>query len=179
MNIRRLTVSAMLAALAIVMMMVVRFPLIPAAPFLEYDMGDVPVLIGTFMFGVPSGLLILLVVSLIQALTVSAASGWVGFVMHFAASGLFLIAAGLIYKKIPSVKGVVLGLVCGSVVMVAAMIPLNLIFTVYFLGTPRQAVTDMLIPAIIPFNALKAIINSVGSFILYIPLKKALKSIKV
>ncbi len=178
-NVRRLTVSAMLAALAMVLMLAVRFPLVPAAPFLEYDMADVPVLIGTFLLGVPSGLGILFVVSLIQAITVSAASGWVGFVMHFAASGLFLIAAGLIYKKLPTAKGMLLGLICGTAVMVAIMIPLNLVFTVYFLGTPRQAVAEMLLPAIVPFNALKGVINSAVTFILFIPLKKALKSIKV
>ena len=42
---RRLVEMAMLAAISIVLVMLIRIPLIPAAPFLEYDMADVPVLV--------------------------------------------------------------------------------------------------------------------------------------
>ena len=41
---------SMLAALGVVLMLMVRFPLIPSAPFLEYDMGDVPVILAAFIF---------------------------------------------------------------------------------------------------------------------------------
>lgn len=36
-NTRKLTTLAMLAALAIVLVALIHFPLVPAAPFLEYD----------------------------------------------------------------------------------------------------------------------------------------------
>ena len=41
----QLVQKAMLTALAIVLMLIVRFPLLPSAKFLEYDMGDIPVII--------------------------------------------------------------------------------------------------------------------------------------
>lgn len=167
---------AMLAALSVVLMLLVRFPLIPSAAFLEYDMGDVPVLIATFLFGPLAGTAVLVVESLIQALTVSAQSGWVGFVMHVCSSGVFLIAAGLIYKKFPSIKGLLAALTVGSILMTLVMIPLNLIFTVHFLGSPREVVMDMLVPAIIPFNLFKAVLNSVVAGILFVPLQKILKN---
>lgn len=178
-NILKTVELAMLAALSVVLMLVVRFPLIPTASFLEYDMGDVPVLIATFLFGSLPGFAVLVIESLIQAITVSSSSGWVGFVMHVCSSGVFLLAAGLIYKKIKSVKGLIFGLAVGSIVMTLIMIPLNLIFTVHFLGTPREAVISMLIPAIIPFNLFKAVINSVVSAITYIPLQKILTKSKL
>jgi riboflavin transporter FmnP len=41
------------------------------------------------------------------------------------------------------------------------MIPMNLVFTVYFLNAPMQVVVDMLVPAIIPFNLIKAGANCI------------------
>lgn len=171
----KMVTLAMLAALGVVLMAIVRFPLIPSAPFLEYDMGDVPVLIATLMFGPLEGLLCLLVVSLLQTLTVSSAMGWIGFIMHMISSGVFLLAAGLIYKKIKSLKGLIAGLICGAVAMTLVMIPLNILLTPIYMGAPRQEVINMLIPAIIPFNAAKGAISSAVTAILFIPLSKILK----
>ncbi len=171
---------AMFAALSIVLLYAVRMPLIPAAPFLEYDMADVPVLLGTLMLGTGSGLLILLVACLIQAITVSAASGWIGFMMHFIASGVLIITADLIYKKLgKNTKSLLIGLVCATAAMTVVMIPLNLIFTGIFTGAGVKAVVSMLIPAIIPFNLLKAGINCAITFIIFLPLKKILKKFSI
>lgn len=89
----------MLAAVAVVSVYFIKFPLLPSAPFLEYDIADVPVLIGTMLFGPSAGLVILLITSAIQAITVSSSSHIIGFIMHFCASGVLVIAAGLMYKK--------------------------------------------------------------------------------
>lgn len=171
----RTVIMAMLAALSIVSLYIIRMPLIPAAPFLEYDAADIPVLIGSMLLGPVHGIIILLAVCLIQALTVSASSGWIGFVMHFAASGIFVLVAANIYKKNKSIKSLIAGLAAGSLAMVIAMIPLNLVFTGIFLGAGTQTVVQMLIPAILPFNILKAVINSVAAFAIYTPISEILK----
>ncbi len=95
----RLAIAAMLTALSVVSLYAIRLPLIPSAPFLEYDAADIPVLIGSMLLGPGMGLLMLLAVCAIQAFTVSAASGWIGFVMHLAASGVLVLIASMIYKK--------------------------------------------------------------------------------
>ncbi len=172
---RKLVTLAMLAGLSIVLMYLVRFPIIPAASFLEYDMADVPILIGTFLFGPAGGLILVAIVSVIQGVTVSAASGWIGIVMHMIATGSFVIVAGLVYKWVQTRKGAVWGLVMGSLAMTGIMIPLNLIFTVMFLGVPYDAVVAMLWPAIIPFNLLKAGINSALTFFVYKPVSKVMR----
>jgi riboflavin transporter FmnP len=51
--------------------------------------------------------------------------------------------------------------------MAAVMIPLNLLLTPLFMGAPVQVVVDMIIPAILPFNLIKAGLNSVVTLILY------------
>lgn len=94
----------MLAAIAVVLVMLIHFPIIPAVSFIEYDMADVPVLIGTLLYGPIPGLLILLVASLVQAFILGI-NGWVGFVMHFVASGAMVLLVGILYDRKPSLTG--------------------------------------------------------------------------
>lgn len=155
-----------LSALSIVLMLVVRFPIIPAAPYLIYEPADVPILIGTFLFGPLAGLSMTAVVSLIQA-TLLSADGWVGFVMHVVATGAFVITSGLIYKKKHSLKGAIIALVAGTLAMTLVMIPVNLIIQPRFYGVPYDVVKGLLIPAVIPFNLLKAGLNSIITAIVY------------
>lgn len=171
----RLAIAAMLTALSVVSLYAIRLPLIPSAPFLEYDAADIPVLIGSMLLGPGMGLLMLLAVCAIQAFTVSAASGWIGFVMHLAASGVLVLIASMIYKKKPSFKRLIVGLVLGSLAMTAVMVPLNIVFTGIFLGQGAKAVAELLIPAIIPFNLLKACINSTATVAIFAPTAKILK----
>ena len=111
---------------------------------------------------------------MIQGVTVSSGSGLIGILMHFIATGTFVIVAGLIYRWMQSRKGAVMGLVFGTLAMTGIMIPLNLIFTVHFLGVPTEAVVALL-PVIIPFNLIKAGINSVATFFVYKPVSKIMK----
>ena len=99
--------------------------------------------------------------------TVSAASGWYGILMHVIATGTYVLVAGNIYKANKTKKQAILALVCGTLAMAAVMIPANLFITPIFMGAPRAAVAAMLPTAIIPFNLLKAGINSVVTFLLY------------
>ena len=84
---KKLTTMAMLAALSIVLISIVHFPLFPSAPWMEYDPADIPIFIGTFLFGPISGLLLTVAVSVIQGVTVSAASGPIGIVIADALLG--------------------------------------------------------------------------------------------
>ncbi len=163
----RLVKMALLAAMSILLVTIIHFPLLPQAPFMEYDPADIPIMIGTFMYGPVAGFIITVVASLVQAMTVSAGSGWIGFVMHVMATGTFALVAGSIYRKFHTFKGGIMALICGSMAMALMMIPANLIFTVIFMGVPREAVIKMIIPTIIPFNLLKAGINSVITLIVY------------
>lgn len=175
-NVKRLTTLGILTAVSIVLVYLVRFPIFPSAAFLEYDMADVPILIGTFLFGVPSGLMLTFLVSVIQGMTVSAGSGWVGIVMHIFSTSAFVTTTGAIYAKGgKTIQSALIGLIAGTVVMAAVMVPLNLIFIVHFYGVPQQAVMAMLVPVIIPFNLIKAGLNSVVSFLVFKGAEKVLK----
>ena len=168
----RLVKLGVLAALSCLMMLI-RFPLF--LPFLEYDMADIPILIGAFLYGPWWGLLLTGVVCILQGLTVSAASGVIGMLMHFFATGALVIVAGLLYRRFHTIRGALLSLVCGAVTMIVLMIPLNLVFTGLFMGTPVDVIAGLLLPAIIPFNAVKAFLNALITFLLYKHIGRVLK----
>ena len=150
----------MLAAVAVVLVMLIHFPIIPAVSFIEYDMADVPVLIGALLYGPLPGLCILLVVSLIQAFALGG-NGWVGLVMHFVASGAMVVIASCLYRSKPGLPRLVVGLALGALAMTVIMIPMNLIFTVHFFGVPHDVVVSLLVPGIIPMNLIKAAANCI------------------
>ena len=158
---RQLVSMAMLGAISIVLVAVIHFPLIPAAAFLEYDPADIPILICAFAYGPLAGLLLTVVVCFIQGFTVSAQSGIIGIVMHIFATGCCVLVTGSIYKRNKTRKTAVIALILGALVQTAAMVLMNMIFTPLFMGAPLETVLALMIPAIIPFNVLKAGINGV------------------
>ena len=164
---RTMVSFAMLAAISIVLVSVVHFPLVPAAAFLEYDPADIPILVGAFAFGPLAGVILTTVVSVIQGMTVSAGSGVIGIIMHVFATGSCVLVAGNIYARNKTRKTAAIALVAGALVQTVAMVVMNLIFTPLFMGAPLAVVVSMLIPAIIPFNLLKAGINCAVTFVLY------------
>ena len=158
-KIRKLVTMAMLAALSIVLVYVVHFPIFPAAPFLEYDPADIPILIGTFAYGPVAGIILTVVVSVIQGMTVSASSGFMGIAMHIFATSILVLVAGNIYRLKHTKKGAVIALICGVAAMTAGMVVFNYFITPYFI-TPdiadaaavaanRDFVKTLLVPVII------------------------------
>lgn len=172
---RKLTAMAMICAISIVLVAVIHFPIFPAAPFLEYDPADIPIFIGTFAYGPWAGLLLTMVVSLIQAFTVSSASGMVGALMHIFATGSFCLVAGFVYKRSKTRGAAALALLLGAITMTVTMVIWNLVFTPIFLGVPIDAVKPMILPIIVPFNLIKSGVNALITFLIYKSISKVIK----
>ena len=162
----RLAKMAMLVAISIVLVAIVRFPIFPAVTFLEYDPADIPIMVGTFAFGPGAGILLTVVTSVLQGVTVSAKSGAYGIIMHIIATSTLVIVAGLIYRKEKTKKHAIVGLLCGTAAMTLIMIAANLVITPLFMGVPRSAVWDLM-PFIAAFNVVKAGVNSLVTFLIY------------
>ena len=160
MDTRLIARIGLLTALSLVFLLVVpRVALVPAAPYLQYDMADVPILLAGFLLGMGPGFWVLGLVSLFQGLLLGE-NGLIGAFMHFCATGALLWVACTVAARIHGAKGKVLGLVLGSVAMMLVMVPMNLLVTVYIFGQPQEVVLAALLPGIMPFNLLKALINS-------------------
>ncbi|WP_290770821.1 ECF transporter S component [Anaerofustis sp.] len=182
---RRLVTLSMLIALSIVLMLIVRFPIMPSAAWLEYEPMDIPLLIAGLQFGPVVGIIAVVISSCIQAMTVSAMNGWVGALMHIISSSALVGVTAYVYGKNKTKKGAMIGLILGALSMVLIMIPANLIITTNFYGMPLEAVKASLPVAVIPFNLLKAGINCLVTFIIYKPISNFIhkepdrKSVKV
>jgi len=161
-----------LAAVSIVLVAIIHFPIVPAASFLEYDPADVPILLGTFALGPFAGFVLTAIVAVIQGLTVSAASSWYGIIMHLLATGLYVIVAGNVYKKKKTKRNAIKALALGTLSMVAIMVPANIFLTPIYmdvlLGIPNgKDIVMGLLPSIVLFNVIKAGLNSVITFFVY------------
>ena len=166
-KIRKLVVMALLVAISVVLIYAIRFPLVPAAAFLEYDPADIPILIGALAYGPVAGVMLTVVASLIQGLTVSAGSGWYGIIMHIIATSTLVVVASGIYRFKHTRTGGIVGLVLGTLSMGLIMMPANHFITPLFTGWPVEAVDALLLPGILPFNLIKAGLNSFITFLTY------------
>ncbi len=166
---RILTTMAMLTGLSIILVLMVNFPILPAVPFMKYDPADVPILIGTFLFGPIAGLILTALVSVLQGVFISSDGGIIGIIMHFLATGSFVIVAGNIYHRTLTKTAALIALVAGVLAMTVVMVGCNLVLTPLFLGAPMEKVIELLLPAIIPFNLIKAGINAIIVWIIYKP----------
>ena len=88
---------AMMTAVSIVLLLIVRIPF-PPAPFLVYDPADVPIYITAFAYGPVAGLIVTLIVCIIQAFMLGG-DGLYGFLMHFVATGIVAVVIGLMYAR--------------------------------------------------------------------------------
>ena len=173
---RKLTLAAMFAALAYIVMVVIHIHLVAAAPFLTYDPKDVILAICGFTLGPIPALTTTAVVSLLEMLTVST-TGPIGFVMNLLSSASFVLPAAALYKRRRTLAGAGIGLTLGVVLAVIAMLLWNYFITPLYMGTPREAVAAMLLPVFLPFNLIKAALNASITLLIYKPISRTLKRI--
>ena len=175
MKVKKMVTLAMLAAIAYLIVNLVR---IPVVLFLKYEPKDVIITIGGFLLGPMAAFITSLVVSLLEMVTISD-TGPIGCLMNLISTCSFACTAAVIYKKKHTLTGAILGLTAGTVTMVAVMLLWNWLITPLYMGYPRDAVVAMLIPVFLPFNALKAILNSTITLCLYKPLTVALRKARL
>ena len=173
--IKKLVLIAMLAAIAYIMVFVIR---IPVVLFLKYEPKNVIITIGGFIMGPTAAFVISLIVSLIEMVTISE-TGPIGALMNLLSTCAFACSAAFVYKKKHTIGGAIAGLGVGTVVMVAVMLLWNWLITPFYQGAPREDVEAMLLPIFLPFNLLKAGLNSAFILGLYKPLVTALRKTRL
>lgn len=168
---KKLVLLAMLAAVAYLIVALVR---IPVVLFLKYEPKDVVITIGGFLLGPMASLIISTLVSLIEMFTISD-TGPIGCLMNLLSTCSFACTAAFIYKKKHSLNGAVAGLLIGSLFMTMIMLLWNWLITPLYMGVERSAIETMLLPVFLPFNLLKAGLNTALTLCLYKPLVTALR----
>ncbi len=174
MNIRKtkkLTTISMLCTLAYIAAVIGRVPIVL---FLRYDSKDVVIAIGGLIFGPLTALAITVIVAVVQMVTVSG-TGILGCMMNIISSCSFACTASFVYKKRRRLSGAVLGLVCGCGCQVVVMMLWNYLIAPLYMGYPREAVVELLLPAFLPFNLIKGGLNAAFTLLLYKPVVTALR----
>lgn len=174
---KKLTMLAMLTALAFILTLLCRLSLFSAAPFLTYDPKDVIIVISGFLFGPLAALAVSVVASLLE-MTISQ-SGLIGMLMNVLATVGFACTASIIYKCKRTIGGAVLGLIVGCFAMTALMLLWNYLISPLYMGVSRDVVAQMLLPVFLPFNLIKAVINTALALLLYKPLVTALRKLRL
>lgn len=172
---KKMVVLAVMAALAYMAMVFIR---IPVVLFLKYEPKDVIITISGFMFGPLASLVTSAVVSLIEMVTVSD-TGPIGALMNFIGTSAFACTAAIVYKKFHTIKGAFAGLCISTIIMTAVMLAWNYLVTPIYMNTPREVVAGMLIPAFLPFNLLKGVLNSALTMLIYKPLSNVMRKAHV
>ncbi|MBQ8280502.1 MAG: ECF transporter S component [Roseburia sp.] len=141
-GVRYLTVTAMLSAVAYVLMFI-DFPipfLIPS--FIQMDISELPALIGSFAMGPVCGVLICLIKNLLHLFITS--TGGVGELSNFLLGVMFVLPAGIIYEMKKSKKSAVKGALVGAILMGFVSIPVNyfLTYPIYYNFMPEEVILE-------------------------------------
>ena len=168
---KNITCVGMFCAIAYVMM---AFGRIPIVLFLSYDPKDIVIIIAGLLMGPLYSFMISVIVSFLEMFTVSD-TGLIGCLMNIISSCSLACTAAFVYKKIHGIKGAIIGLLSGFVLMVLVMLLWNYYVTPIYMGYPREAVKALLLPAFLPFNLIKGGINIAVTFILDRPIVSALQ----
>ena len=127
-NVRKLTVTAMLSAVATVLMFFsFNVPLMPS--FIKLDLSELPALIAAFSMGPVAGAVVCLVKNLVNLFF--STTGGVGELSNFLLGCCFVVPAGIVYQRKQNLFGAAVGSVSGA----AAMAVLS-VFTNYFVVYP-------------------------------------------
>lgn len=157
-----------LSAIAFILMMF-EVPIVPAFPWLQIDLSDVPALIGAFAFGPVAGVVIELLKNVLKMLLMGTSTGGVGEIANFLIGIAFVVPAAIVYKKGNTKKLAIVGMLVGTVAIVLMGILANIFILLPLYGMKMTAtqLTSYIIAGIIPVNIIKAVLDSVVTYILY------------
>ena len=193
---KKMICIAMMSAIAIVVYYL-DFP-VPLMPsFIKLDLSNVVSLFAGFTLGPAAGVIVCLIKNVIHLVIKGFGTTMgIGDIFDFVTSAVFALAAGLIYRKVHTKKGAVIGCIVGTVAYTLISLPLNyfIVYPIYakaFGGmeaiiSAYNAIlpgTDNLFSALcifnLPFTLVKGILCSLVTILIYKPLITALRKTRL
>ena len=179
-----ITYTAIFACMAGVLMLV-EIPLFFAPVFYKMDLSEIPVLICTFYLGPVAGVAAELVKVMVKLLLKGTTTAFVGDFANFVVGCSFVLPASFIYHAKPGKKTALVGMIVGALVMTVFGSALNAIYllpkfaalygmpldAIIGMGTKVNAsinsVSTLVLFAVVPFNLLKGVVDTLLTFLLY------------
>lgn len=190
-NVRALTVTAVMGALSTVLMMIeFSIPIMPS--FIKLDFSELPALITGFAYGPVWGIVVCLFKNLMHLLTGNFDTFGIGQLSNFILGAFFVGLASLIYKKKKNKKWALISCLISSISM-AVFSVLSNYFVIYplfgLIGFTEDVLLGMyqaILPSVdnlfeaiaifnLPFNFVKMIIVSLMCFVIYKRISPVLK----
>lgn len=185
--------TAVLAGMASVLFFLeMPVPLMPS--FIQFDFSMLPIFIGNIALGPVSAIVITIVKDLIHLIIKGAgATGGVGDLADFVTCLCFILPSGIIYKKLPNFKGMIIGLAVGCVSSAVLsglvfnalvvyplydkfILPMTAIIGMYQQIRPSSnGLWEVLTIFNMPYTFLKCVIISIIAVIIAKPLRSLLK----
>lgn len=162
-NTRQLVTMALMCAIASLFSFV-QIPLIPGVTFLTYDPSLMPAMVCGFAFGPGAGIAVGSIAAIIHGLILGE---WVGSIMNIFATIFFVSPAALLYKRLHTLKGAIAGLAISVVTATAGAILVNLTIGVWFYYGSADVIIPLILPALLPFNLAKTILNALLTLVVY------------
>ncbi|MFI3163248.1 MAG: ECF transporter S component [Bacillota bacterium] len=191
-NTKTIATMAILTALSYILYVLVKFPIPFLFPsFLDIQFSDLPIILGSYMFGIPAGLIMTIARFLLKMPLTSTAM--VGETADLMITIAYIIPSSILFRKSASKHKLVLSLVVGAIsatlmAMVANQFILIPFYVEFFFGGQFEILLLMVRPlypnvtestfftyyqflAVLPFNILRLSICSVLVKIIYEKLK--------
>ena len=194
-GVRELAFIGMFGAIAAVLMFL-EFPLPFAPGFYKLDFSEVPVLIGSFALGPIAGVFIELIKILIHFVIKGTSTAGVGELANFLIGIAFVLPAGIIYSLGKTRKRAIIGMIVGTLTMVAAGCFINAFVLLPTYAKAFEMPMDALIAmgtavnphvnslltfallCVAPFNLLKGIVVSIVTMLLYKRISSLIKGVR-
>lgn len=194
---KNLVLMAMFSALAAVLMLW-EFPIPFIAPnFYEIDLSEIPILVGSFIMGPVSGVIMEAIKIILKLLIKGTSTAYVGDFANFCIGVCLVVPASIIYQKHKTKKNAFIGMLAGTLFMAVAGVVLNYFVMIPFyvkaFGMPLEAIIDagakiqplvtnklsFTIVCVAPFNIVKGIIVSLVTALIYKHISAFVKTIKL
>ena len=165
---KRIAMYALFVALSMAVSFV-EFPIVPGVEWLKYDPSGIVSLVAGFAYG-PAAAVIVSVLGFLPHLFTNP---W-GTLMAVLVALALSVPAALIYRRNKTRKGAVIGIIVGAIAALAMAIVGNIIVTPFYAHMTTAQVVALIVPALLPFNALKFTIHGVVTFLINKPISNLL-----
>ena len=181
---RYITYVAMFSALGGVLMLL-EIPLFFAPGFYKMDLGELPVLMSAFYLGPVAGVITEFLKVVLKLLLKGTGTAFVGDFANFVVGCAFVLPASVIYHRNKTRKTAIIGMIVGTVCMTVFGSAFNAYYLIpkfsQLFGMPLEAIVGMgtavnsaitsvgtlVMYAVVPFNILKGVVDSVLTYLLY------------
>ncbi|MCD8287010.1 MAG: ECF transporter S component [Clostridia bacterium] len=158
------------------------FSILPAVPFLKVDFSNTFVMIAGFSLGPVAGTIVAVLKELLHAITFGQ-TAFVGELANILMVLPYMLIPAIVYHKHKGIKVVIVTLILGCIAQCIVCIPVNYLlnFPAYlmaFTGSTWREGMDYFLDLwyfALAFNAIKTVLVSVATLIVYKPLSRLIK----